>query len=69
MTENIVYLILFAFQNLLHITVGYMYKRKETNEGEEYQPNLLLDSFMEVNYGNLHYPKIIKLLHLIKNVC
>ena len=59
--ENIVYLILFALQNLLHISL--MYKPKETNEGEEYQPHLLPDSLMEVNHENWNYPKIVKLMN------
>ena len=39
-----------------------IYKPKETNEGEEYQPDLRPDSLMEVNCENLNYPKIIKLM-------
>ena len=40
-----------------------IYKPKETNEGEGYQPDLLLDSLMEVNHENLNYPKVIKLMN------
>ena len=40
-----------------------IYKPKETNEGEEYQPDLLPDSLMEGNHENLNYPKIIKLMN------
>ena len=40
-----------------------IYKPKETNEGEEYQPDLLHDSLMEDNHENLNYPKIIKLMN------
>ena len=39
-----------------------IYKPKETNEGEEYQPDFLPGSLMEVNHENLNYPKIIKLM-------
>ena len=38
-------------------------KPRETNEGEEYQPDLSLDSLMEGNHQNLNYPKIIKLVN------
>ena len=40
-----------------------IYKAKETNEGEEYQSELLPCSLMEVNHENLNYPKIIKLMN------
>ena len=40
-----------------------IYKPKETYKGEEYQPDLLLDSLMEVNHENLNYPKITKLMN------
>ena len=39
-----------------------IYKPKETNEGEEYQPDLLPVNWIEGNHGNLNYPKIIKLM-------
>ena len=39
-----------------------IYKPEETNKGEEYQPGLLPESFMEVNHENLNYAKIIKLM-------
>ena len=40
-----------------------IYKPKETNEGEEYQPDLLPDSLMESSHENLNYLKIIKLMN------
>ena len=40
-----------------------MYKPKETNEGEEYQPDLLSDNLTEGNHENLNYPNIIKLMN------
>ena len=45
------YSILDSF-SFLEFTAYYslIYKRKETNESEEYQPDLLPDSLMEVNY-------------------
>ena len=46
-----------------------IYKPKETNEGEEYQPDLLPDSLMEGNHENLNYPKIIKLMNSNEKKC
>ena len=40
-----------------------IYKPKETNNVEEYQPDLLPDSFIDGNHENLNYPKIIKLMN------
>ena len=40
-----------------------MYKPKETNEGEEYQPDLLSDNLTEGNHENLNYPNIVKLMN------
>ena len=36
------------------------YKPKETDEGEEYKPDLPPDSLMEGNHEDLYYPKITK---------
>ena len=40
-----------------------IYKPRKTNEGEEYQPDLSLDSLMEGNHQHLNYPKIIKFVN------
>ena len=40
-----------------------IYKRKETIEGDEYQPDHLPNSSIETNHENLNCPKIINLMN------
>ena len=40
-----------------------IYEPKETNKGEEYQPDFLPDSLMEGNHEKLNYLKIMILMN------